>query len=1093
MLSGLLAAMLLVPSAAFGQDQTIAPAPPRRIEIQGGRFVLDGRPISVPVSKLRLMRALPGQVLPPIPRGAPQIEPGQPSERVRPPSRAGSAPFHDLDQLAFRVLTEVGTIVRAVTVGANIDASNLTFTQSEATVIIDPRNPNRAVAASNDIFFAPVATYATTDGGLTWTYATPAPPLPGIYEYASDPVVAADLNGNFFASYLGVRPGFVGIDVIVSKSADGGFTWGPAVNVTNAGDNDRDWMAIDTSPSSSLRNNIYIVWQVPGDGVRFSRSTDGGSTFSSPVRVDSVNAQIDATGNVIYTMVAVAPNGDVYVTWEDYKGLGNVASTLFMRRSTDGGQTWGTQVAVTDTRVKTFSPGTFIPANANRGIGPIPAVAVDSQNVVHFVYGDRASLAFNDFNTDIYYRRSTDFGATWSAAAKLNDDATTTSQFYPWLAVDRSTDTLHVNWYDVRGDALNNHAADVYYTRSRDRGLTFEPNTRITTVASDLTQPGADFNQFGDVLGIAALCDIAIPAWTDGRLLNNPQRREETFTARVIGETTPCSGNQPPVVVTTVAPLSYTENSGAVPVDSALLVTDSDSASLASGTVQIVVGYQSAQDTLSLPATPGLTSTYNTATGTLTITGPASVAAYQAALRTVRYTNGSDNPTISNRTVSFAVSDGQANSNPASRVVSVVAVNDPPFALADNFTALPNATLTVAAPGVLANDVDPDSATLTASVVTPPTHGTVTMSSNGAFTYVPALDYVGPDSFTYVARDASAASPVATVTLNVSGPGLSVNDVTVSEGGAGTKTAQFTVTLAGTSTAAVTVQVTAQAGTATAGSDFLPPGPLLLTFQPGVNTQVVNVTVVGDALDEDDETFRVILSQATNSAIVRAVGTATIVDDDAVPAIIVSPAVVTPSPGGGGTATFVVTLSSVSGRQVLASFATVNGTAVAGTHFVPSTGTLVFAPGEMSKTVTVILLPNGLADGLRSFDLSITGVPPSISGATVTASATLQGVAPAQPEHEDGKERRLTETQRQQRKRTNQLGLDDYRIEGNVLSVDPAANPPTATIGTRDGLVMVILACDGGCAPPVVGGYLEADGVKENEGLFTAENVTVRR
>src|SRR5262249_54778055 len=71
------------------------------------------------------------------------------------------------------------------------------------------------------------------------------------------------------------------------------------------------------------------------------------------------------------------------------------------------------------------------------------------------------------------------------------------------------------------------------------------------------------------------------------------------------------------------------------------------------------------------------------------------------------------------------------------------------------------------APGVLANDSDPDGDPITAALVAGPTHGTLTLNANGAFTYTPTSGYNGPDSFTYKANDGRLASNVATVTLNV--------------------------------------------------------------------------------------------------------------------------------------------------------------------------------------------------------------------------------------------------------------------------------------------------------------------------------------
>src|SRR5205085_112102 len=80
--------------------------------------------------------------------------------------------------------------------------------------------------------------------------------------------------------------------------------------------------------------------------------------------------------------------------------------------------------------------------------------------------------------------------------------------------------------------------------------------------------------------------------------------------------------------------------------------------------------------------------------------------------------------------------------------------------------------LTVSAPGVLGNDTDVEGDTLTAVLVAGPAHGTLTLNADGSFTYTPAGNYNGSDSFTYKANDGQADSNVATVSLMVT----AVND-----------------------------------------------------------------------------------------------------------------------------------------------------------------------------------------------------------------------------------------------------------------------------------------------------------------------------
>ncbi len=104
-------------------------------------------------------------------------------------------------------------------------------------------------------------------------------------------------------------------------------------------------------------------------------------------------------------------------------------------------------------------------------------------------------------------------------------------------------------------------------------------------------------------------------------------------------------------------------------------------------------------------------------------------------------------------------------------VVSTLTTNQSPVAVNDTYSTTLNTALTVAAPGVLGNDTDPEGATLSAQLVTGPSHGTITLNSNGSFTYTPLAGYVGSDSFTYRASDGTTNSNTATVTISITSTG----------------------------------------------------------------------------------------------------------------------------------------------------------------------------------------------------------------------------------------------------------------------------------------------------------------------------------
>ncbi len=99
--------------------------------------------------------------------------------------------------------------------------------------------------------------------------------------------------------------------------------------------------------------------------------------------------------------------------------------------------------------------------------------------------------------------------------------------------------------------------------------------------------------------------------------------------------------------------------------------------------------------------------------------------------------------------------------------LNVSPVNDPPVGTNDTYAVTEDVVLNIAAPGLLANDTDPDGDPVTASVLAGPAHGTLALNANGSFSYTPALNYNGADNFTYRLCDAGGTCDTVTVSLNV--------------------------------------------------------------------------------------------------------------------------------------------------------------------------------------------------------------------------------------------------------------------------------------------------------------------------------------
>ena len=125
-------------------------------------------------------------------------------------------------------------------------------------------------------------------------------------------------------------------------------------------------------------------------------------------------------------------------------------------------------------------------------------------------------------------------------------------------------------------------------------------------------------------------------------------------------------------------------------------------------------------------------------------------------------------------TFTYVATDGSLTSGVATVTITVLPVNDPPTTgvLGDAYSTLEDQTLTIDAPGLLANDGDVDGNPLAAVLEIGVAHGTLTLNANGSFTYTPAANYFGPDSFTYRASDGQTSSAPATVSITV----VSVND-----------------------------------------------------------------------------------------------------------------------------------------------------------------------------------------------------------------------------------------------------------------------------------------------------------------------------
>ncbi len=214
-------------------------------------------------------------------------------------------------------------------------------------------------------------------------------------------------------------------------------------------------------------------------------------------------------------------------------------------------------------------------------------------------------------------------------------------------------------------------------------------------------------------------------------------------------------------------------------------------------------------------------------------------------------------------------------------------------------------------------------------------------------------------------------------------PSLSISDTQVVEGKDGTN-AIVTAWLSSPSSVVVSAAYQTTNGTATAGVDYLSSQGTLV-FPPGTTNTTLSVPILGDLLNEVDETFVVQLKGATNASIAWGGATVRIVDDDPLPSMSVADASLGEGSGGTNQLPFVITLSAVSGRTVTAAYATAGVTASPGLDFVPVWGTVTFPPGTTQATVSVPIK----SDFVREADETLVLGLSQSSGATLARAQAV--------------------------------------------------------------------------------------------------------
>ena len=417
------------------------------------------------------------------------------------------------------------------TAGTNVRTSGAqTVSRSESDIRINFWNPSKIIAASNNIGGSGTqGVYYSTDGGVTWGQTNL--PLASGDAFHSDPTVEWTSDGTAWSSTMGINSAQTVLKVQSYRSTNGGATWTFDGTISGSQTNtDKQMEWADHSASSAFANNIYAIWH-NGNPAYMNRRTSTG--WGTPIQVSDAQA----TGTCIGADVKTNSSGDVFGFFPDTGSRG-----VYVVKSTNGGGSYAAPVRI----VTTFdSYDIGVPAFSSRRILIYVSGGAYRNGATNNVYalwtdlsGDTGCTtassepgtnASSSCKTRIWFSRSTDGGATWSARVKINNQSGLNDQFNPFLAVDETNGTIGAIYYDTVADAARKKV-DVYYQMSSDGGATWQPAVKVTTAMTDETVTGADSgNQFGDYNSLSGYANAFFPSWTDRR--NNA--KEEIWTAKV--------------------------------------------------------------------------------------------------------------------------------------------------------------------------------------------------------------------------------------------------------------------------------------------------------------------------------------------------------------------------------------------------------------------------------------------------------------------------------------------------------------------------------------------------------------------------------
>ncbi|MGH9327181.1 MAG: sialidase family protein [Terriglobia bacterium] len=379
---------------------------------------------------------------------------------------------------------------------------------TEPSIAISPLIPQQIVAA----FQVNAHVAYSRDAGRHWRIAVGVAPTG--YRISGDVSTAYDDRGQAFVCYIAFDQlgthnywghGATRNGIYVRRSKDGGVTWDAhdvavAQQLTRPGIpfEDKPYIVADDShgPHSG---NLYVGWTrwtLTNSEIMFSRSTNSGQTWSTPIEIDRHRGlPRDDNGADEGFDGTVGPDSTLYLVWSE-------GNHIVFTDSGDGGRSFTRARDIIHT-----APIMFHIQGVSRANG-FPEIGIDPRS-------GRLYVTWSDYRNgevDVFSSTSDDHGQTWSQAMKVNSDPVHDGEdhFFQWLAVDPATGDEYIMFYDRRNDPENEKQI-VVLTRSTDGGHSFV-NYAWTKKPFD-----ADGIFIGDYTGLAALNGHVYGVWTEKR------------------------------------------------------------------------------------------------------------------------------------------------------------------------------------------------------------------------------------------------------------------------------------------------------------------------------------------------------------------------------------------------------------------------------------------------------------------------------------------------------------------------------------------------------------------------------------------------